>query len=169
MSTSLVDSYRRWFEYEKDAHAKVVLSLETVPVAGKSTPAYRKAIDLLAHLAGARRMWLGRLGVAPPIAGPLFPVHSELPEVVAQLQQTQELWTNYLAALEESDLERVFEYQSLDAGRFRNRVADILTQLFGHSWYHRGQMAMLVRRAGGEPAITDLVYWCREPAEVPQP
>jgi uncharacterized damage-inducible protein DinB len=41
-------------------------------------------------------------------------------------------------------------------------VEDILAQLFGHSSYHRGQIAMLVRAAGGEPAVTDLIYWCRE-------
>jgi hypothetical protein len=27
-----------------------------------------------------------------------------------------------------------------------------------------GQIAMLVRAAGGEPAVTDLIYWCRESA-----
>jgi uncharacterized damage-inducible protein DinB len=41
-------------------------------------------------------------------------------------------------------------------------VEDILAQLFGHSWYHRGQIAMLVRTAGDEPAVTDLIYWCRK-------
>ena len=35
-------------------------------------------------------------------------------------------------------------------------------KLFGHSWFHRGQIAMLVRAAGGEPAVTDLIYGCRE-------
>jgi uncharacterized damage-inducible protein DinB len=40
-------------------------------------------------------------------------------------------------------------------------LADILAQLFGHSWYHRGQIAMLVRAAGGEPAVTDRIDWCR--------
>ena len=38
----------------------------------------------------------------------------------------------------------------------------ILTQLYGHSLYHRGQIAMLVKQAGGQPAMTDFVYWCRE-------
>jgi len=41
-------------------------------------------------------------------------------------------------------------------------VEDILAQLFGHSWYHRGQIALLVRSIGAEPAATDFVYWARE-------
>jgi uncharacterized damage-inducible protein DinB len=67
-----------------------------------------------------------------------------------------------LTAVTDEELEREFEYQSLDAGRFRNGVDGVLAQLFGHSSYHRGQIAMLVRAAGGEPAVTDLIYWCRQ-------
>ena len=40
---------------------------------------------------------------------------------------------------------------------------DILTQLHGHSLYHRGQIAMLLRSAGVEPPATDFVFWAREP------
>ena len=61
----------------------------------------------------------------------------------------QGIWSDYLARLDDTALGQEFEYQSLDAGRFRNRVEDILAQLFGHSSYHRGQIAMLVRAAGG--------------------
>ena len=31
MAPSRVEQYRRWFEYEKDSHRKVLESLETVP------------------------------------------------------------------------------------------------------------------------------------------
>jgi uncharacterized damage-inducible protein DinB len=45
---------------------------------------------------------------------------------------------------------------------YRNTVRDILTHLFGHSWYQRGQIAGLVRAIGGEPPVTDFVFWVRE-------
>jgi uncharacterized damage-inducible protein DinB len=158
------DRYRRWFDYERDAHAKVIASLETVPAANRLSPEYRKAVDLLEHIVGARRVWLFRLGVAPsPPACGLSPEGLGLAEVAVRQADVQAMWADYLARLDDAELGRVFEYQSYDAGRFRNRVEDVLTQLFGHSWYHRGQIAMLVRAAGGEPAATDLVYWCREP------
>src|SRR5262249_23274466 len=128
-----------------------------------STPEFRKAVALLAHIVTARRMWLGRLGGAPPVSGSLFPENADLAKVVEELRAVQGMWTDYLSRATDEDLGRVFEYQSLDAGRFRNRVEDILAQLFGHSWYHRGQIATLVRAAGGEPAVTDFIFWCREP------
>lgn len=163
MSNEIANRYRRWFEYEIDAHAKVVRSLETVPAEGRPGPEFRKAVAILAHVLTARKMWLGRLGVAPPLSGSLFPENTDLAKVAEELRVVQGMWTDYLGRATDEDLTRVFEYQSLDAGRFRNRVEDILAQLFGHSWYHRGQIAMLVQAAGGEPAVTDFIFWCREP------
>src|SRR5688572_30147505 len=117
------DRYRRWFDYERDAHAKVVASLETVPEDRRSAAEYRKAVDLLEHIVGARRVWLYRLGVAPgPPDNGLSPEGLGLAEVAARLAEVQAEWADYLARLGDADLDRVFEYQSYDAGRFRNRV-----------------------------------------------
>jgi uncharacterized damage-inducible protein DinB len=161
MQPDMTARFRKWFEYEKDAHAKVVQSLESVPPERRDSPEYRKALAILAHLAAARRIWLGRLGVIPLAPAAMFPEGVQLAEVARMLNEIHDLWTTYLANLTELDLARTFEYQSLDAGRFRNLVEDILTQLFGHSSYHRGQIASLVRAAGGEPAATDYIFWCR--------
>lgn len=108
-------------------------------------------------------MWLSRLGVIPTTTGPLFPEDPDIARVGEEWRQVQGLWDDYLSRVDDAALDREFEYQSLDAGRFHNRVEDILGQLFGHSSYHRGQIAMLIRAAGGEPAVTDLIFWCREP------
>ena len=158
----MIDRFRRWFEYEKDAHAKVFSSFETVPPEGRTTPEFRRAVNIMAHVVAARRNWLSRLGVVETAAGPLFPDDQDVASLSTQWREVQALWSQYLAGLDDTALARECEYQSLDAGRFRNRVEDTLAQLFGHSSYHRGQIAMLVRAAGGTPAITDLIYWCRE-------
>lgn len=163
MSDESAARYRRWYDYEHDAHAKVVQSLESVPVPGRSSADYRRALAIFAHTIAARRMWLGRLGVLAPLTGPLFPAEVDLAQVLELSGEVELAWSGWLARLDDTSLESWFEYQSLDAGRFRSRIDDVLAQLFGHSWYHRGQIAMLVRAAGGEPAITDLIYWCREP------
>ena len=163
MPSELISRFRRWFDYEQDAHAKVLASFDTVPPDRRDSKEFRKAVDLLAHIIEARRVWLGRFGAAPLVTGTLFPENSAVDQVTAEWRKVQDLWSRYFAALNDEELNRVFEYQSFDAGRFRNRIEEILTQLFGHSWYHRGQIAMLVRAAGGQPAATDFVYWCRQP------
>jgi uncharacterized damage-inducible protein DinB len=163
MATDVIARYRRWFEYEQDAHAKVLASFDSVPTERRETQEFRKAVALFAHIVAARRMWLARLGVIPTAPGSLFPDDPQLAQVANTWREVQESWRAFLAGADDAALAREFEYQSLDAGRFRNRVEDILAQLFGHSSYHRGQIAMLIRAAGGEPAITDLIFWCREP------
>lgn len=162
MARELAARFQRWFEYEHDAHAKVLRSLESVPAERRSSPEFHRAVAILAHVAAARKVWLIRLGLLPGQQEPLVPQGVGFAEVAELLQAVHGPWADYLARVTDEEIGRDFEYQSLDAGRFRNRIEDVLAQLFGHSWYHRGQIALLVRAAGGEPAVTDLIYWCRE-------
>ena len=163
MSQSLVDRYRRWFEYEKDSNAKVLASLDAVRTELRSSEDFQKAVDLMAHMVAARRMWLYRFGISTQPAE-LFPQRIQLPELPTLVDEMQRRWSDYLLESNDQELSRVFEYQSYDGARFRNTIEDILTQLHGHSLYHRGQIAMILRSIGAEPAVTDFVYWAREPA-----
>jgi uncharacterized damage-inducible protein DinB len=167
MTNTLLDRYRRWFDYERDSHVKVLASLASVPEASRSSPAFAKAVTLLGHLAAARQLWLFRFGAAAEAPRDFFPAGLGLTELGERVERVQSAWSAYLECLDDAQLARVFEYQSLDGGRYRNTVEDILTQLFGHSWYHRGQIASLVREAGGEPAVTDFVFWTRQPIPPP--
>ncbi len=162
MPTTTADRYRRWFDYERDATAKAFASLDTVPADRRAAPEYRKAVSILGHIVAARRIWLFRLGHGPALTSSIFPDDADPGRAAAEWQTVAGQWTDFLAGLDDAAIDRVCEYTSLDAGRFRNRVEDILTQLFGHSLYHRGQIATLVKMAGGQPAATDFIYWCRE-------
>ena len=171
MSNSAADRYRRWFEYEQDSHAKVLASLAAVPAELRAGGTYQQAVTLMAHIVAARLLWLFRFGAAqaraaelrPQTVADFFPAHIALADVSARVAEMQAAWADYLAGLTDEELARVFEYQSLEGARFRNTIEDILTQLFGHSWYHRGQIALLLRSIGAQPAATDLVFWAREP------
>jgi uncharacterized damage-inducible protein DinB len=159
------DHFRRWFEYERNSHAKTVISLETVPRERRTERDWQRATDLMAHVTAARMMWLFRLGVEPEPPNTLFPQNVALSELRKRLTGMERKWLLWLDRIDDRELDRELEYKSLDAGHFRGTVRDILTQLFGHSLYHRGQIAMLVRSLGGSPAVTDFIYWSRTPAE----
>ena len=163
MTTTMIERFRRWFEYEKDAHTKTLLAFQTVPDAECALPSFQKAVNLFAHIVAARKMWLFRFGVSGEVVKDLFPQNVALENLAPLANDMHEAWFAYLERVDEQELERVFEYQSVDGARFQNSVEDIFTQLFGHSWYHRGQIAQLIKSLGGEPAVTDFVYWCREP------
>lgn len=159
---SMVERYRRWFAYEQESHRSVLASLRAVPASGRGA-SYQRALDLFGHLIAARRLWLHRFGRGEDATPELFPRSVTLEEVEAGLQAVEVGWGRYLESLDDDEVARAFDYRSYEGDRYRNVVEDILTQLFGHSWYHRGQIASLVRQCGGEPAVTDFVYWTREP------
>ena len=161
MNDSLIARYRRWFDYEKDSHRKVLDSLNAVSKEQRESEEFRKAVYLMGHIVAARRMWLFRFGVIKENVE-LFPGETRLDELPTQIEEMETLWSQYLSQLNDAELARVFEYQSYEGQRFRNTIEEILTQLFGHSWYHRGQIAQLVRSIGAEPAVTDFVFWARE-------
>jgi uncharacterized damage-inducible protein DinB len=166
MADELIARFRRWFEYERDVHAKVIASLDSVPPDRKAGAEYCRAVGILGHIVGARAIWLHRLGILPTAPPSLaLEEDADLGRIIAAGREIEAAWTNYLAGLTDADLTREFEYQSFDGGRFCNCIEEILATLYGHSWYHRGQIAMLVRAAGGTPAITDFIYWCRQPVD----
>jgi uncharacterized damage-inducible protein DinB len=161
-----VQAYQRWFDYEKDSHEKVLASLTTTSEHLRSAEGFQQSIDLMAHIAAARMMWLQRFGsFENDQAIELFPRQVALSELRGRLEQMHSKWSRYFEQLTETELSRLFTYTSYEGKRFANVVEDILTQLFGHSWYHRGQVALLLRQIGAEPAATDFVFWTREPLD----
>jgi len=157
---TLADRFRRWYEYERDCNARSLAMLESVPADRRSAPEFQKAVDRMAHLVAARRRWLHRLGHFPD-APPLFPAGSRLADLPAAVADTERAWTAYLARLDDAELARELEWVAGDDHRYRWDVEGILTQVSGHAWYHRGQIAQLVAGLGGKAVDTDYILWCK--------
>ena len=158
--TSLADRFRRWYEFERDCNAKSLAMLESVPADRRDAPEFQKAVGRMAHLVAARRRWLNRLGHWPDPPTSPFP-QSALADLPAMVADTEAAWVDYLGRLTDADLAREVEWQFPDGRRFRWDVEGILTQTFGHAWYHRGQIAQLVAGLGGQAVDTDYIFWCR--------
>jgi uncharacterized damage-inducible protein DinB len=167
MTSLLANQFRRLFDYEKDSHRQVLASLQTVPPDRRGSDPSLKAINLMGHLIAARCIWLHRLGASTKRPANLFPSNISRDDLAGDLEAMERDWSEYLERLDERELARVVTYQSFEGDWFRSRIVDILTQLYGHSLYHRGQIASLVRVAGGEPAATDFILWSREPTAPP--
>jgi DinB family len=104
--------------------------------------------------------------------------HFERPESLAPWERLADNLVHFAIIGRPSEVDRVTVFSDEEGRRCRTpwpivsangsntgkTLTPGFTQLFGHSSYHRGQIATLVRTAGGEPAATDYIYWCREPA-----
>lgn len=162
MSQILADRFRQWFLYEHEVHEKVLASIETVPAHRRESPGYRRAVDLMAHLNEARGIWQRRInGTSRPNEN-TFPPGRTIEEVKTAWAETASDWAAFLQTLDDEGLARVVDYRTLDGSAFSNTIEELLTHLFGHSFYHRGQIAMLVKAAGGTPVMTDYVFWLRK-------
>lgn len=160
-----VAQFRGWLAYEDDAHAKTLASLRGVPADRRAAPEYVRACGLMAHTVLVRRIWLDRMNGGGPYTGVPFPDGTDLDRIAADWQAIYADWNAFLADLTDEGLGRAFDYSGLFGGRFRSRVGDVLPHLFTHSAYHRGQIALLVKQAGGTPALTDFIYHNRETLE----
>jgi uncharacterized damage-inducible protein DinB len=157
---SLADRFRRWYEYERDCNTKSLAMLDSVPAERRADAQFQKAVDRMAHLVAARRRWLMRLGHLAEAPG-LFPSGTALTDLPKFVADTEAAWVAYLERLDDSELARTFEWEAADGRRYRWDVEGVLTQVFGHAWYHRGQIAQLVAELGGKAVDTDYIFWCK--------
>ena len=148
----LVDHYRQLASYDGWANQEVVQFLR----ATGNPPA--KSVRWLAHIVAAEYVWLSRLHQRPPP----FPVWPELSlnQCEAEAKSLLETWRRYLGS--DLQLDSTVEYKNSKGESWTNSVADILTHVFMHSAYHRGQIAANMRESGFTPAYTDFIHGVRQ-------
>ena len=109
------------------------------------------------HILGAEFIWMERLKADFPSVFPEYPPEKmqdhivqfkkEMGEMMASW--TDEEWTGHL------------QMKNLKGEVFNHTRYDILTHLFNHASYHRGQISLRLREAGFEPVATDYIRFCR--------
>ena len=151
--------FRRLFEHDDEANAKAISSIRSC----REGPERTRAIGIMAHTLVARKEWLRRLG-GPAGGGPLadfFPKDFTVDGLERLLAEVRGTWQEYLSHLTDAKIRQVLEYTSSEGKRWSTHVEEALTQVSLHGAYHRGQIAMLVKQGGGEPAATDFIITAR--------
>ena len=120
--------------------------------------------DTLVHICAAEWIWLERFHGNSPST---FRDDS----AVQTLAALRELWRpqaerllSFVDGVTQSDLDRDFEYKTLNFGVYKNPLWQSLQHLANHGTYHRGQIATLLRQLGAKPILTDLMHFYRERA-----
>jgi len=151
MATSL----KKIFDHLAWADARVLEGLRRSP--GSDA----QALEVFAHVLGAEHVWLARLNERPPRVA-VWPTLT-LEDCAALAAENAEGFRQVLQSHGEDPvhLSREIAYTNSAGQRFRSRVDDMLLQVALHGCYHRGQVAMLVRKGGGEPMPTDYIALAR--------
>lgn len=116
-----------------------------------------EANTLFSHILCAQHIWACRILNQKPQLG-----------VWEQIDPTQfsilfkENFEKLFKILDTVSLSLTVNYTNSKAEIFKNTVEEIIIHLCNHGTYHRGRLASYLRRAGGEPPITDYVILKRE-------
>ncbi len=155
----MLESYQTWYEYERDCNAKMLSMIRSVPKEKQSDPRFLKVVGLAAHLAACRENWLDRMKSGGHNQGEWWPQNASPDSLAPRYAQLEKSWTEYLNKLDDAGLKCDFEFDASGYGRYRWNIEGQIVQLFGHAFYHRGQIALLVDELGGETVDTDYLFW----------
>jgi uncharacterized damage-inducible protein DinB len=114
-----------------------------------------------AHILGAQKLWLLRIQGSNLTGAEVWPDLS-FEECLALGAEMELKWKEYLETMDGEELNRSVAYTNSKGDGFVNTVEEIITHMFNHGTYHRGQIASKVREMGGTPASTDFIVFMRE-------
>jgi uncharacterized damage-inducible protein DinB len=105
------------------------------------------------------KLWLGRISRSrqAPALWDAIP----LPELWHCLNESAQLWLDYLQKADADELERSVAYVNTKGVAYQNRVAEIAIHLVNHGSHHRGQILLLIRKLGISPPLIDFIAYAR--------
>jgi uncharacterized damage-inducible protein DinB len=150
----LLQHYRQLHSYD------VWANREVLGVLVNAKPAPARSVGLLAHICAAEQLWLERIQGVPQ-STPVWPgvTLEQCGDLISGLARS---WGDFLRDITDASLDGLVRYKNLKGEEFNSRVGDILTHVFTHSAYHRGQIAADMRAAGFAPAYTDFIHGVRQ-------
>ena len=118
-----------------------------------------RGLTLYAHVVGAEAVWIARIaGRTPDVA--VWPTLS-LDQAAALARRNADELTALLASATADDFAHEIEYRNSAGVQFRSTLEDILLHVALHGSYHRGQISLVIRGGGGEPAPSDYIAYVR--------
>ena len=117
----------------------------------------------------ADRIWIGRFGeggFAPELAARWFvdrvigldtPLHDDWATLQGERHALDTALVDWTRALTEAELDASLRYSRLNGETIEKPFRLALTHFFNHQTHHRGQVTTLLRQAGIDPGVTDLI------------
>jgi uncharacterized damage-inducible protein DinB len=118
-----------------------------------------RGLAFYSHVLGAEATWLARI-LGHPSDVAVWPTLA-LDEAAALAARNAADFRTLIAPVTDSDLTREIQYRNSAGQEFRSMLEDILLHVALHGSYHRGQISLIVRGGGGEPAATDYIAFVR--------
>jgi len=155
----MIERERQRYDHEKDANKKVLESFAGVDDQNRSDPRFQQAIDKFEHILLARRFWMARVTAQDPEKSDEG--GKTLEQITLASGEVEKTWDAYLATLDDARLRNRIDLLGADGKKRFCTLGEALLHVYTHGFYHRGQIATLVKSLGAEPAVTDFIFFCR--------
>jgi len=148
--------FLRMFAYDHWANRECLRAMSAAGSISKST------VGRMAHILSAEKLWLERIRQKKQSMA-VWP-SSTIEDCLTLADEMASAWRDYLSGLAAGGLDEKVEYRNSKGELWSSRVEDVLMHVLLHSAYHRGQIALELRAAGGKPAHTDFIHAVRQGA-----
>lgn len=147
------DYFKNLCNYENWANSDVVYAIV------KADKVLPKALTLMSHIINAQTTWLSRIkNIKPPYS--VWQDH-DIGEISGILEKSSKELLDFIDNINEDDFTKVIRYENSKGEAFGNSVQDILTHMFIHSSYHRGQVIQLLKPEVNIVPYTDYIQFVR--------
>jgi uncharacterized damage-inducible protein DinB len=155
LTETLETTLKHSLEHMKWADARIVHRLSEL---GADAPP--EVVRWLAHIAAAERVWLSRMREEE--AGVAVWPEPDLEACAKLSRENAQGFERLLKELAACGFRKDAVYKNSSGTEFRTGALDILTHVFMHGAYHRGQINAALRKAGCEPINVDYITYVRE-------
>lgn len=141
------------FKYENWANARIIDAL------GQLQEPDEKSLELMSHILLVQMVWYSRImGIAAP---PVWEKKT-FQQIKDIYEVNKKILTPFIEKQTKDILAEYKDYKNTKGDKFSNTVTQILTHLFNHSTYHRGQIVERLKGKLPHMPETDYIVFLRE-------
>jgi len=160
---SALDTFNTMARYNRWMNERLYAVCAEIPDAERKRDrgAFFKSIHgTLNHLLLGDRLWLGRFLDRPlRVASLDQDLYADFDELRTQRERADEEILDFSESLDEEVLARDFHFTTIvDPAEHVFPFRHVLLHFFNHQTHHRGQATTLIKQAGYEPGVTDLMW-----------
>ncbi|MEM1405172.1 MAG: DinB family protein [Bacteroidota bacterium] len=136
------------------ANQRMLITLEENEVSDDNV------LTLFSHIISNQIVWLNRIKDLPTSPFPLWEKY-KLRELRTMTMESSTNWSNYLEEHQFQTFEEMIFYKNSKEKRYESTIREIITHVLENSTYHRGQLALSMKKLNIEPPCTDYIQYAR--------
>ena len=158
----LLKEYAAFNVWANQKLTEVILLLPEETQHREMPSSFNSLYKTILHMWDAESMWWQRMKLHERIIRPSENFNGSTKDIVNGLLNQSKQWEDWVIQASELSISHVFQYQTSRKEQFKQPIYQMLTHVFNHGTYHRGQLVNILRQLGVEkiPA-TDFIVWSR--------